>query len=181
MALAIENPQETRAADLVSLALVLGARAVPGWSEAEETLTSETPESFPLFDGDIRAEIERGADPLGDAYCRRFSAEERRPTGATYTPHTIVATMIGWAATHITPHRVIDPGAGSAANKFSPTSMPTPDKERRGRSRGGAHSAAAMSSPPPPSRPAVRRLFDVLVLKSLMLLLSQRVHCFMTG
>lgn len=102
------------AGDLVALALALGARGVPEWSAAEERLAREVPLSLPLFVHGIRDAIQRGEDPLGDAFCRRFSAEERRPSGATYTPQPIVDAMLNWAEEQGVPARVVDPGAGSA-------------------------------------------------------------------
>jgi len=62
----------------------------------------------------LRTEIRAGGDPLGDAFCRVRSAEERRGQGATYTPTAIVRAMLSWAAGEATrPKRVIDVGAGS--------------------------------------------------------------------
>lgn len=61
-----------------------------------------------------RADIRAGLDPLGDRFCQLRSAENRRQTGAVYTPGSIVDAMLDWAATsHVTPVRVVDPGAGS--------------------------------------------------------------------
>jgi len=38
---------------------------------------------------------------------------ERRATGATYTPATVVDAMVDWAASGPTPAHIVDPGAGS--------------------------------------------------------------------
>ena len=104
-----------RAGELIVRALALGARGVPGWSMEEERLVQDTPAALPLPLTELdRQAIERGEDPLGEAFCREFSAEERRPQGATYTPQPIIDSMLAWAEDQITPARVVDPGAGSA-------------------------------------------------------------------
>lgn len=106
------------AADLIALALALGARQVPGWTPAEEQLARNLPDPLPLFLDlfldHARDAIRRGGDPLGEHFCDIFSIEARRPKGATYTPSAIVDAMLGWAGEHCTPVRVVDPGAGSA-------------------------------------------------------------------
>ena len=84
-------------------------------SELESRLlyTLEPPDCEP----DTRALIDlirRGQDPLGDAFMRLRTADQRRPLGATYTPPEIVSSMIAWIAGRSRPTRVIDPGTGSA-------------------------------------------------------------------
>ena len=77
----------------------------------------------------LRNEIRAGEDPLGEAFCRIRTPEERRSQGATYTPPAIVDHMLEWAARHKTPSRVVDPGAGSgrfifaAARRFPEASL----------------------------------------------------------
>jgi len=62
----------------------------------------------------IREAIRAGGDPLGEAFCRIRSPEERRSRGATYTPKLIVDAMTAWAAeTAQAPQRIVDPGSGS--------------------------------------------------------------------
>jgi hypothetical protein len=61
----------------------------------------------------VRARIEDGEDPLGDAFSVIRSPEERRSQGATYTPLTIIQSMVNWAASTSSPARIVDPGAGS--------------------------------------------------------------------
>jgi hypothetical protein len=62
----------------------------------------------------IREAIRAGKDPLGEAFCRIRSSEERRNSGATYTPKPIIDAMITWAAaTDPAPQRIVDPGSGS--------------------------------------------------------------------
>lgn len=61
----------------------------------------------------IRRAILRGADPLGDAFSRVRSAEQRRTDGAVYTPAPIVRSMMTWLASQGEPKRIVDPGAGS--------------------------------------------------------------------
>lgn len=100
-------------ADLIGVALALGARQVPGWTAAEEVLAASAPPSSCATVAAARSAIAAGADPLGDAYCSILSPEQRRPTGATYTPDVIVTAMLAWADAHLQPGRVVDPGTGS--------------------------------------------------------------------
>jgi adenine-specific DNA-methyltransferase len=99
--------------ELAGVALALGAREVAGWSRREEALAHR---ALPADEADVaaaRRAIARGADPLGDAFCRLRSPAERRGMGATYTPAAIVEAMIAWAARESKPARVVDPGVGS--------------------------------------------------------------------
>jgi hypothetical protein len=100
--------------ELLSLAVALDARTVPGWSAEEEQAAQSLPALSPTLVTAAREAIECGDDPLGSAYCRLLSAEERRPRGATYTPEAIVSSMVAWAAANLSPRRIVDPGAGSA-------------------------------------------------------------------
>jgi methylase of polypeptide subunit release factors len=109
---------------IASAALQLGAEAVPAWSSAEAELAIRTTHvELPLEE--IRERITAGQDPLGEAYCRIRSAENRRELGQTYTPQAIVDAMLDWAAAESKPSRVIDPGSGSgrfalhAARRFA--------------------------------------------------------------
>ncbi|HEY6278435.1 MAG TPA: hypothetical protein VIX86_19140 [Streptosporangiaceae bacterium] len=117
---------------LASLAVRLGAAQVAGWSRAERQLAAAA-RAGPTVEaaspgradgpagagglgdiGQVRAQIQAGADPLGEAFCRIRPAAGRRPSGQTFTPATVVDAMIGWAAGTVTPARVVDPGTGSA-------------------------------------------------------------------
>src|ERR1039458_4132437 len=96
---------------LISAAVQLGAESVDGWSEEERKLVGKTPTVVvPL--GELRDLIASGADPLGDAYCLIRNGEERRGLGQTYTPPTIITSMLDWSANEVSPTRVIDPGSG---------------------------------------------------------------------
>jgi predicted RNA methylase len=103
---------------LVQVAVSLGAADVPGWSAAERALVAvagAVPAASPCPSAaTAREQIQAGADPLGDAFCRIRPARQRRPLGQTYTPEPVVAAMIAWAAGQGIPDRVIDPGVGSA-------------------------------------------------------------------
>ena len=100
---------------LKALALGLGARNVPGWSAAEEAVSSgivpfssEAAEAF-------RKQIQLDEDPLGDTFCYLRSATERREQGATYTPRALSEAMAQWAFDQdLMPARIVDPGTGSA-------------------------------------------------------------------
>jgi adenine-specific DNA-methyltransferase len=113
---------------LVVAADRLGAATVAGWSDPERHLvargrlaeTGRLAEGArfpgPGFDADAaQAEIRRGGDPLGEAFCALRGPARRRPLGQTFTPPTIIESMIAWAAgTGTRPARVVDPGTGSA-------------------------------------------------------------------
>lgn len=114
MVYAVDTRATSAAAELIGLALALGAKDVPGWTLAEERLAGQVQEPLPLFLAATRDAISHGNDPLGDAFCRLFSAEERRPKGATYTPQPIIDAMLAWTVGQLRPARVVDPGAGSA-------------------------------------------------------------------
>ncbi len=111
---ATKRPKNEGPTDLISLALALGARSVPDWTTAEQFLIENAPEPLPLFLISAQEAIARGEDPLGDLFCQHFSADERRPRGATYTPQIIIDSMLDWAEEQITPAKIVDPGAGSA-------------------------------------------------------------------
>ncbi len=65
-------------------------------------------------------DIRQGADPLGNNYCQLKSAEERRPSGQTFTPYAAVRGMIDWAARDSATYvRVVDPGAGTGRYTFA--------------------------------------------------------------
>ena len=96
--------------DLVAAAISLGARDVPGWSAAEQRLAAGC---APVAVRGMRDAIRAGGDPLGEAFCALRSAPDRRARGATYTPPSIVRSMVEWARGAIDPERVVDPGAGS--------------------------------------------------------------------
>ena len=61
----------------------------------------------------LRKAIMAGADPLGDAFALIRSASDRRATGAVYTPHLIVQSMMSWLVDQGALARIVDPGAGS--------------------------------------------------------------------
>jgi SAM-dependent methyltransferase len=62
----------------------------------------------------LRERVKAGEDPLGEAFSRLRSPEQRRPLGQTYTPPPIVDAMVAWAEDQgIDVTRVVDPGVGS--------------------------------------------------------------------
>lgn len=97
--------------ELIALAHALGAKQVEGWSTAEESLLARIPNRPDV--AAAQSGVRAGRDPLGDAFCQLRSAEDRRPQGATYTPSSIVAAMVSWAAGGRSPDRIVDPGVGS--------------------------------------------------------------------
>lgn len=61
-----------------------------------------------------RSAMARGKDPLGDAFLKLRTGEERRTLGAVYTPDHIVKAIISWAkAQPVLPAQIVDPGCGS--------------------------------------------------------------------
>ena len=62
----------------------------------------------------LALQVAKGDDVLGLEYCRIKSAEDRRIHGATFTPETIIESMLNWSCAHIDPVLIIDPGAGTA-------------------------------------------------------------------
>lgn len=68
----------------------------------------------PMFDPEeIVPRVRAGEDPLGDALMRVRSADERRATGAIFTPAKMVEPMVRWAARQQPLARVVDHGCGS--------------------------------------------------------------------
>jgi len=106
-------PSET---ELVAAALALGAESVGEWSDQERALGARAKNTvLPKQKlAKVRELIRSGYDPLGEAFCALRPSEERRESGATYTPGPIAQTMVDWAANVHTPDRVVDPGIGSA-------------------------------------------------------------------
>ena len=104
-------PREQR---LVSLCLAL-IKNQGDLSAAECRLLDVAPPLLlqPKEIGEVREAIAGGSDPLGDMFSSARSAGERRSTGAVYTPHPIVRSMVTWLALQGKPDRVVDPGAGS--------------------------------------------------------------------
>ncbi|HEX4964891.1 MAG TPA: N-6 DNA methylase [Thermoanaerobaculia bacterium] len=98
---------------LLAVAVGLGARSVAGWTPSEEGLATRLPTAEPKELAAVRGEIRQGRDPLGDRFCALRSAADRRPMGATYTPFELVDHMVEWAAKHVQPARIVDPGVGS--------------------------------------------------------------------
>ena len=102
--------------ELVAAARALGADAVKPWSEQETALAGRAARVVipKKLLADLRELILNGCDPLGEAFCALRSAVTRRESGATYTPSTIVQTMVDWARASQRPTRIVDPGSGSA-------------------------------------------------------------------
>lgn len=99
--------------ELLGIALKLGARDVDGWSIQEKRLAeSATPPSTTLATK-VRRAIRSGNDSLGEFFSRLYTAEQRRPMGAVYTPNEIVRAMLQWAKDKASPERVVDAGTGS--------------------------------------------------------------------
>lgn len=98
---------------LMAIALALGARDVPAWSEEETRLVHPLPILKSTTVEILRKKIEQGQDPLGEGFCQIRSAAERRERGATYTPVKIVKAMLDWAERNTDPARIVDPGTGS--------------------------------------------------------------------
>lgn len=99
---------------LAAVALALGADQTGPLTDSEARLlaaSTEVPDKRLIRE--LRERIAAGEDPLGAAFAKLRTPEQRRPLGATYTPAPIVEAMVAWAAENGTPDRVVDPGAGS--------------------------------------------------------------------
>lgn len=101
-------------AELLSVALQLGAAEVAGWSPLEQELAGKAVPVERKLVTSLRDQIRAGDDPLGTLFGQLRSPEVRRDLGATYTPPSIVTAMLAWAKTQPAPARVVDPGVGSA-------------------------------------------------------------------
>jgi adenine-specific DNA-methyltransferase len=81
---------------------------------AERRLIARAPVISRRTLAENRKNIRAGLDPLGDRFCELRSSAQRRELGAVYTPAAIVEAMVEWAhVEHVTPTRIVDPGAGS--------------------------------------------------------------------
>jgi len=99
---------------LISAAMALNAAQIATWSSEERSLSKGVACFSELAATTLADQIQRGKDPLGEAFSRLRSPEQRREDGATYTPLPIVKAMVSWAAAHNAPARIVDPGVGSA-------------------------------------------------------------------
>lgn len=99
---------------LAQVAYCLGASTVRGLSPQEDALFQKGPSHVESLAGRAFAEIQKGRDPLGEAFCSLRSPLIRRASGAIYTPPMIVEAMTQWTSFHSEPDIIIDPGVGSA-------------------------------------------------------------------
>ncbi|MEP6669408.1 MAG: N-6 DNA methylase [Chthoniobacter sp.] len=99
--------------ELASLAVALGAREIPGWSDQEEKLAKTALPVKAVHVEVLRRYILAGRDPLGAIFSHIRVPEKRRENGATFTPWPIVNAMFDWATLQLSPSRVTDPGVGS--------------------------------------------------------------------
>jgi hypothetical protein len=99
---------------LAGAAIALGAATIGPLSADEQALAraAEAPRGTDIEA--LRTQIRDGGDPLGEAFCSLRSPQERRRTGAVYTPQPIVSAMVDWARARPAPARIVDPGSGSA-------------------------------------------------------------------
>lgn len=68
--------------ELAALAVALGARDVPGWTDAEEALVHGLPAASKVHVAEAVSKIGVGDDPLGNTFCSLRNAIERRSSGA---------------------------------------------------------------------------------------------------
>ena len=112
---ALDPSLDAREADLIRLAIALGALDTQGPLTSQEWSLVRWAGNVavdPVLVERIRQDIEAGRDPLGDALCVIRPAHERRQMGAIYTPSEIVNPMVGWILEQSTCHAV-DAGCGS--------------------------------------------------------------------
>jgi adenine-specific DNA-methyltransferase len=108
-----EDRSITPMGQLISLAIALGAEKVAGWSLLEASNFGKPAVWTPQELQNTRNLIEAGDDPLGGLFCRIRSSEDRRSSGAVYTPPLIVDAMVDRAAEECDPTLIVDPGVGS--------------------------------------------------------------------
>lgn len=116
-------PQRVGQSDSVSGLLVLAAALLRDAKLTPQEL-SLLPEGTRTVSAktltELRKQIRAGGDPLGARYCQLRNAEQRRPSGQTFTPESIVTTMVDWAADRSSHYaRIVDPGAGSGRFTFA--------------------------------------------------------------
>ncbi len=83
-------------------------------SKSELSLLTDVGSVDTTIVNDLAELIRRGSDPLGEAFTRIRSPNQRRLLGATYTPSAIVSSMVDWITSRGEISRLIDPGTGSA-------------------------------------------------------------------
>jgi hypothetical protein len=105
--------------ELASLACFLAGTSSYTTACNRQTGPESSSQFDPQFIAAIRRQIASGADPLGEIFCRLRSPETRRASGATYTPPSIVRSMLAWAVNESAPARIVDPGSGSGRFLFA--------------------------------------------------------------
>jgi hypothetical protein len=109
MARALEELNE---AELLGLALALGAENIGHFAPAEAELAGRARGVTPALVREARDRVRAGEDPLGARLCALRTPLERRERGAVYSPDAIVRAMTAWASTRRAV-RIVDPGVGS--------------------------------------------------------------------
>lgn len=99
--------------ELVALALALAGASLPLSVSEREARKGIRPTIDPALIKATRRAIQKGRDPLGEAFTRIRPSHIRRKDGATYTPTPIISSMVTWAANEEPPARIVDVGAGS--------------------------------------------------------------------
>jgi adenine-specific DNA-methyltransferase len=102
---------------IVNLAIKLGAAEVGGpLSPKEQLLINDARRGSPAASDDLVAatakSIRAGGDPLGKLFYQLRAAEERRASGAVYTPDRIIDPMVTWTLGQGAA-RIVDAGSGS--------------------------------------------------------------------
>jgi adenine-specific DNA-methyltransferase len=101
--------------ELVGAALAICAKDISFSLDAiEEAVAKECRVRHDVDLETLTLQVAKGDDVLGREYCRIKSAEDRRKQGATFTPETIIDSMLDWSRVNIDPALIIDPGAGTA-------------------------------------------------------------------
>lgn len=106
------RPAVNSIGQLIGLALELGGARNGGLSSKEQTWVARAEQVDSQTVRIFRESLERGEDPLGEAYLQLHTPARRRLMGATYTPENLVEPMARWVAAQA-PARVVEPGAGS--------------------------------------------------------------------
>ncbi len=110
-------PDQVTAQVIVQLAVKLGAADAGGsLSPDEQALVDGARGSDPAISDEqvigAATTIRAGGDPLGQLFYQLRAAEERRASGAVYTPDRIIAPMVSWTFEQGA-ERIVDAGSGS--------------------------------------------------------------------
>ena len=99
---------------IYSCVILIGSSGLERLDEKERRVIEDASFEGICVDTDsIRDEILKGLDPLGDAFCRIRSRNDRRFLGQIFTPTAIIEPMMRWVEQRGKIDLIVDPGCGS--------------------------------------------------------------------